>query len=190
LGTVDARRGLSPYQALLGHAYDTLHEHVRLAHEAPLDAHGDFDVVHGTHPLTRALVALMKLPAAGAGVPVSLTVISMPPHATGAPLAFHWRRRFGRHALSTRQYARHGFLVEHMGPGRLAFSLRAADGCLLYESASLQLLRVRVPLALSPRVRARVAPDPHGWRVEVFVEWRGHLICRYWGTMRPLPAPS
>lgn len=190
MATQSSRRGPSPYQALLGDAYDTLHEHVRLAHEAPLDAHGTFDVVHGTHPLTGTLVALMKLPAAGAGVPVSLTVISTPPGTPSGPLTFHWKRWFGRAPLSTRQDAHRGFLVEQIGPGRLAFSLRVVDGCLLYEHASLQVLWLRVPLALSPRVRARVAPEPHGWHVEVIVEWRGHLICRYWGTMRPLPAPS
>ena len=54
---------MSPYQALLGDAFNTLHPNVRRAHEAPLSAEGTFDVVHGTHRVTRILVALMKLPA-------------------------------------------------------------------------------------------------------------------------------
>jgi hypothetical protein len=47
-----------------------------------------------------------------------------------------------------------------------------------------------VPSLLSPSVRARVSPDPQGWQVEVTVEWRGHLICRYGGTMQPLEAAA
>ena len=69
--------------------------------------------------------------------------------------------------------------------GRLVFSLRAANGCLLYEHAALRFLFVRVPPVLSPRVRARVSPGPEGWHVDVRVEWHGHLICWYGGRMRP-----
>jgi hypothetical protein len=47
----------SPYQALLGEAFDTLHPNLRRAHEAPLNAQGNFDVVHGTHRVTGILVA-------------------------------------------------------------------------------------------------------------------------------------
>ena len=66
----------------------------------------------------------------------------------------------------------------------MVFSLRAADGCLLYEHAALRFLFLRVPPAVAPRVTARVSPDPEGWHVDVRVEWRGHLICSYGGRMR------
>jgi hypothetical protein len=52
---------MSPYDEILGEAFDTLHPNVRRAHEAPLSAEGTFDVVHGIHRVTRILVALMKL---------------------------------------------------------------------------------------------------------------------------------
>jgi hypothetical protein len=39
---------MSPYHAILGEAFDTLHPNVRRAHEAPLTAEGTFDVVHGS----------------------------------------------------------------------------------------------------------------------------------------------
>jgi hypothetical protein len=180
----------SPYQALLGEAFDTLHPNVRRAHEAPLNAQGIFAVVHGTHRVTRILVALMKLPAAGIRVPVVLSVVLGPARMESGPLTMRWQRRIGRTPLSTCQYAHRGFLVEENGLGRAVFSLRAANGCLLYEHAWLRFLFLRVPPALSSRVRARVSPDPQGWHVEVIVEWRGHLICRYWGTMQPLQATS
>ena len=174
----------APYASILGDAFETLHPNVRRSHEAPLTAEGVFDVVHGTHRAVPFLVKLMKLPAAGTGVPVTLNV------AVDEPLAVRVDRRIGATRLVTRQRAHGGFLIEENGPGRLAFSLRADGGCLLYEHAQLRFLSFRLPAALSPRVRARVSSDPHGWRVEVTVEWRGHLVCRYGGTMRALQATS
>jgi hypothetical protein len=159
---------------------------VRRAHEAPLEAQGVLDVVHGTHRVTPILVALMKLPAAGIRVPVVLGVVSGPARLDSGQFAMRWERRIGHTPLSTCQYARRGFLVEESGLGRVVFSLRAANGSLLYEDAGLRFLFLRVPRLLSPRVRARVSPDPQGWCVEVVVDWRGHLICRYWGRMQPV----
>jgi hypothetical protein len=179
---------MSLYPAILGAAFATLHPNVRRAHEAPLRAEGTFDVVHGTHRVTRTLVVLMKLPAAGSAVPVALSVNVGPARTHGGPLTLQWERRIGRTSLCTRQHAHRGLLVEENGSGRMVFSLRAANGCLVYEHAELRFLFLRVPPVLSPRVRARVSPDPEGWRVDVRVEWRGHLICGYGGRMRPSQA--
>jgi hypothetical protein len=179
---------VSPYHAILGDAFDTLHPNVRRAHEAPLRAEGTFEVVHGTHRVTRILVALMKLPAAGSRVPVALSVVFGPARTHAGPKTLRWERRIGRTSLSTLQHAHRGFLVEENGPGRIVFSLRAANGCLLYEYAAMRILFLHVPLVLSPRVQARVSPDPEGWHVDVRVEWQGHLICVYGGRMRPTQA--
>ena len=176
---------MSPYHAILGEAFDTLHPNVRRAHEAPLSAEGTFDVVHGTHGVTRILVALMKLPAAGSCLPVALSVVFGPARTKTGPLTLRWERRIGRTPLSTLQHAHRGFLVEENGLGSVVFSLRAENGCLLYERAALHFLFLRVPPVLSPRVWARVSPDPEGWQVDVRVEWHGHLICHYGGRMRP-----
>ena len=182
--------GLSPYQELLGDAFDTLHPNVRAAHRVPLRANGVFDVTHGSHPLTTILVRLMKLPAAGDGVPVDLHAVPGPTPSGASSPSIVWNRRIGRSTLETCQFARRGFLVERSGPGRLIFSLRAADGDLIYERASSTLLHLPLPSALSPQVRARVSPDQHGWHVEVVVEWRGHLVCRYRGSMRHARTPA
>lgn len=174
----------TPYHAILGEAFETLHPNVRRAHEAPLTAEGTFDVVHGTHRFTRILVALMKLPAAGRQMPVTLSV------AEAGPFTLRWERKFGQTPLCTHQHAHQGYLVEAMGPGRMVFSLRVADGCLFYDYAAVRFLFVRVPTVLSPRVGVRVSPEPEGWHVDVRVEWHGHLICEYGGRMRPLQAAA
>jgi len=157
-----------------------------MAHEAPLMATGAVDVVHGAHPLTPLIVRAMKLPAPGAQpVMLHVAMASASPAATMA-----WTRRIGGTSLDTRQYARQGRLVERNGPGTVEFVLRVDDGALLYEPAGCRFLGVPLPCPLAPRVRARVAPAVVGWRVEVVVEWRGHLICRYGGAMQPVRSTS
>jgi Domain of unknown function (DUF4166) len=143
--------------------------------------------VHGSHGLTRLLVALMKLPRAGERLPVDLQVTFDERRAQrrGSPDVL-WRRRIGPTALRTRQFAEGGRLVEDSWPGRAVFSLSVSGGRLLYDHVSLKCLGIPLPAWLSPRVRACVSPDATGWHVDVSVEWRGHLICRYWGTMRPV----
>jgi hypothetical protein len=174
---------LTPYQYLLGDAYHRLHPHVRLAHEAPLAATGAVDVVHGSHPLTPLIVRAMKLPAAGSAQPVLL-------HVTSAAAGMIWTRRIGDTVLDTRQFARQGRLVERSGPGTVEFVLRVDDGALVYAPAGCRLLEVPLPRPPAPRVNARVAPTAEGWRVEVVVEWGGHLVCRYAGAMRPSHSTS
>jgi hypothetical protein len=183
--TTDSTGSMSPYRAILGEAFDTLHPNVRRAHEAPLSAEGTFDVVHGTHRIARILVALMQLPAAGSRVPVALSVAFGPARTRTGPLTLRWERRIGQTRLCTLQHAHRGLLVEAKGLGRMVFSLRAANGCLLYEPAALRFWFLRVPPVLSPHMSARVSPDAEGWHVDVRVEWHGHLICRYGGRMRP-----
>ena len=176
---------MSPYHAILGdglrHAAPTrppgargatqCRRHVRhRSRDAPPCSHADrVDEVASRWKLCAGRPARGLRPGAG----------------EAEPLTLRWERRIGRTALSTRQHADCGFLVEESGPGRMVFSLRAADGCLLYEHAALRFLFLRVPPVLAPCVRARVSPDPEGWRVDVSVEWHGHLICWYGGRMRP-----
>jgi len=177
----------SPYLDVLGQTYFRLHPHVRIAHEAPLAAVGAVDVTHGRHALTPFFVRAMHLPAEGRGQAVLLTVtLDEPPAPSGALM--RWSRRIGTTLLATRQFSRNRRLVETSGPGSVEFELGVDDeGSLLYEHAASHFLRLPVPRAFAPRVRARVAGAPEGWHVEVIVEWRAHLVCTYAGSMRPLP---
>ena len=135
------------------------------------------DVEHGPGWLSRALIRLMKLPAAGGRQPVELDVA-----ARGAELL--WSRRIGRIVLRTRQRASGSRLVERAGLGRVFFDLSVDEGALLYRQASLQVAGLPLPCSLSPRVSAIVSAAVEGWHVDVTVRWRDRIVCRYAGSVR------
>jgi hypothetical protein len=167
----------SPYEAVLGEAFSSLHAHVRRAHLAPLRAEGALDVEHGAGWLARPLIWLMKLPAAGSGQPVRLEVAER-----GHELV--WTRRIGESILRTHQRAHGARLVERLGLGRVSFELAVEDGALLYRQSAIHVAGLRVPSSLGPRVGAVVSATEEGWRVLVTVEWRGQRVCRYGGILR------
>ena len=134
---------------------------------------------HGAGWLAPSMIWLMRLPAAGLHQPVQLEVVE-----DGSEL--RWTRRIGRTTLRTRQRAIGSRLVERLGLGRLSFDLAVTDGALLYRQSSTHVAGLRLPSSLTPRVGAVVSATPDGWHVEVTVEWRGRIVCRYAGTMRAL----
>jgi hypothetical protein len=167
----------SPYEAVLGPAFASLHAHVRRAHLPPLRAEGTIDVEHGSGWLARPIVWLMKLPAAGLRQPVRLEVAE-----DGSELV--WTRRIGGSILRTRQRAKGSRIVERSGLGRVSFDLAVKDGALLYRQSSIRVAGLPMPSSLSPRVEAVVSATAEGWRVVVTVKWRGRIVCRYGGTIR------
>ena len=175
-----AARSRSPYEAVLGEAFASLHAHVRRAHLPPLRAEGTIDVEHGRGWLARPMIWLMKLPAAGPSQPVRLDVAE-----DGSELV--WTRRIGGSVLRTRQSATGGNgsrIVERSGLGRVSFDLAVEGGALLYRQSSIHVAGLPVPAWLSPRVGAVVTATAEGWRVAVTVTWRGRIVCRYAGTIR------
>src|SRR6185295_4184905 len=50
----------SPYEAVLGPTFASLHSHIRRAHLPPLRAQGSMDVEHGPGGLTPSIIWLMK----------------------------------------------------------------------------------------------------------------------------------
>jgi Domain of unknown function (DUF4166) len=167
----------SPYEAVLGPAFASLHAHVRRAHLPPLSAEGTIDVEHGSGWLARPIIWLMKLPASGRRQPVRLDVAE-----DGSELV--WTRRIGGSILRTRQRASGSRIVEHSGLGRVSFALAVDDGALLYRQSRFHVAGLPVPSSLSPRVGAVVSATVEGWHVAVTVTWRGRIVCRYGGTMR------
>jgi hypothetical protein len=172
-----AVKSCSPYEAVLGEAFASLHSHVRRAHLPPLHAEGTLDVEHGPGWLVRPMIWFMNLPAAGRCQPVWLDVAR-----DGSGLV--WTRRIGQSILRTRQRASDSRLVEHSGLGRISFDLAVEDGVLRYRQSSIHIAGLPLPSSLSPRVSAAVSATAEGWRVEVTVTWRTRMVCRYAGTIR------
>jgi hypothetical protein len=168
--------GVSPYEAILGETFASLHPHVRRAHMAPLSANGVLDVEHGARWLARPIVWLMALPDAGQRQPVRLQV-----EEDGKGLV--WTREIGASMLRTRQQVSGSRLVERSGLGRVMFDLTAEDGALLYRQSAFHVAGLPLPSALSPRVRAVVSATADGWHVAVTVTWRGRVVCRYAGSI-------
>src|SRR5262245_7387569 len=169
----------SPYQAVLGPTFASLHAHVRRAHLPPLRAEGTVDVEHGPGWLTPPMIWLMKLPASGLRQPVRLDVAQDGPELV-------WTRRIGRSVLQTRQRANGSRLVERSSLGRVSFDLAVEGGALLYQQSSFHVAGLPLPSWLSPRVGGVVCPTTEGWSVAVTVKWRGRIVCRYAGTIRAL----
>ncbi len=167
----------SPYERILGDAFDLLHPNVRRAHLAPLAGDGLMDVEHGARWWTRPLIRLMNLPAAGNGQSVHLHV-----EERGANLV--WTRTIGRATLTTRQCVRESRLVERSGVGCVAFNLIVEKGALRYRQQAFHVAGVPIPAAVGPQVRALVTPTTEGWRVAVRVECLGQLVCAYEGALR------
>ena len=169
-------RSCSPYEAILGEAFASLHAHVRRAHLPPLRAEGTIDVEHGVGWLVRPMIWLMKLPRAGLHQPVRLEV-------TADASELVWTRRIGGVILRTRQHTSGSRIAERSGLGCVTFDLAVRDGALLYRQASIRFAGLPVPSVLSPRVGAVVSPLAEGWHVAVTVDWRGWLLCRYAGPI-------
>ena len=173
------RTGSSPYEVALGDAFGSLHAHVRRAHLPPLRAEGTIDVEHGPGWMARQVIRLMHLPAAGTRQPVWLDV-------TGNGPELVWTRRIGRCTLRTRQRVSGSRIEERSGLGRVTFDLAVEGGALLYRQSSIHVAGLLVPGPLRPRVGAVVSATPEGWHVAVTVEWRGRIVCRYAGAVRPV----
>ena len=171
-----ARRTPSPYETALQDAFLALDPEVRRAHLAPLVAVGNVDVEHGSHWLAQPLIRILRLPTAGRLEPVRLDVTR-----DGDELV--WSRRIGSLDLRTRQRAAGSGIEERVGPGTIVFDLIAENGALRYRQTSFKVARIPVPPAIAPQVDARVSAEAGGWRVDVRVTWRTHLVCRYAGRM-------
>jgi Domain of unknown function (DUF4166) len=169
----------SPYEAVLGEAFASLHAHVRRAHLPPLRAEGAIDVEHGGGWLARPIIWLMHLPAAGPQQPARLDVAE-----DGSEVV--WTRRIGGSILRTRQRARGARIEERSGLGRISFELAVEGDALLYRRSAVHAAGLPLPSSLSPHVGAVVSATTDGWHVVVTVAWRGRIVCRYAGTMRPL----
>jgi hypothetical protein len=157
------------YARLLGDSWAMLAAAVRDMHRDDVTARGAgfMRVCRGENRLARWLAALLRLPAAGEAVPVTLVIT---PSADGE----EWRRTFANNLLVTRQRPlSDGLLAEQAGLIELRFRLEVRDGGLVYHPAGAALrlgcLRAPLPRWLAPTVAAGESPAGAPGQTEVSV---------------------
>lgn len=105
---------------------------------------------------------LLRMPGPGSAVPLSVEVA-----AQGSVIV--WRRVFGDHVLSSKQWEEGGLLAESFGPSVLYFEVDAVEGRVEYRSVLVRFLGVRLPRLLAAQTTATVIEEGSGWVVEVEV---------------------
>lgn len=172
----------SLYRCAAGETFDRLPAVLRDFHGRPAGgcAEGVLCITRGSGTLRGLCADLMRLPAAGAAVPVKLEV-------RGLANRERWTRDFGAHRLITEQWHRDGLLIEQAGPMRFGFRLTGDETCMVFDMQRSWLFGLPLPRFLSPRVDAVVTG--HGscawWTVvNVRVPVFGQVV-RYEGEMRP-----
>jgi hypothetical protein len=175
----DRRIGI--YRELLGEAFESLHPHVRRAHEAPLDAEGIAGVRSANNWVGALIARAMTFPRPGQGVCVELRVRET---ADGTS----WERRFGGDSVRTVQRLNDGHMVEHRGFGQLWFAVTIVEGEVHYETVRASLFGLVLPRSLTPRATGRVIATEDGWQtqIEVSAPLVG-LLCAYSVKMQASP---
>jgi hypothetical protein len=174
------------YARILGADWGRLAGEVRAAHFAgrTIERRGLFQVRRGEGLLNRMAASLLRLPAAGEGVPIELRIEGTGEHE-------RWIRRFGRRRLTTfqRPLAEGTLLGERFGPLELVFRLEGAEGSLHYRMVGARLrlgpLGIPLPRGLRPEVAASesaVAAGATHVTVDVALPFIGRLI-RYEGLL-------
>lgn len=128
---------------------------------------GSFNVRHGANAASRLLARLLRLPAAGVGVPTRLVV-------TSTRKGERWHRTFaGRDFITDQRRTADGLMAERAGAFEMLFRLDERDGVLRYRQVGfafcLGRLRIRLPRWLSPTVVAREHKSADGSRLRASV---------------------
>ena len=169
------------YRRLLGAvAFDRLPEPVRALHDGAgrsTTVVGTADVVRGRGVIARLICAAFRLPAAGASVPLTVTV-----ELRGA--GERWTRCFAGRAMTSRQaLSRDGALVERFGPVLVAVEVVADDVGLVSLPRRTWLAGVPIPVALMPSGRGRESARDGRYRFDVDIGWLGRIVVSYAGDL-------
>ena len=180
--------GLPLYPRLLGDAWSSLPEVVRVCHTAAprLVALGRFTVTHASSWPARLAIAFASMPPAGEDIPLRLEVHARSDHQL-------WLRDFDGFSMKTVQVLREdGLLAERRGPFELILRVTEESGAVVYRPTGLRFgfgrFRVQVPWWLGPRVEARAwcepgAPEMHE-HVAIALAVLGTIVT-YGGTLKP-----
>ncbi len=167
------------FRRLLGSTIDDLSPVLREAHDSPIDQcwRGMAQVEANMNPLARLLCRLMRLPAAGTGIPVTVRF-----ERRGT--AEHWHRDFAGRRYRSTLVDRDGLMVERMGMATNIFRVSVQDGALRLDLIGFRFLGLPLPSGLRPHCHARETEDDGRYVFDVPVDlWPFGRIIRYTGRM-------
>ena len=167
------------FRRLLGPAIDTLPPSLRAAHDSDQDQRwsGRAKVEASRSPLARLLCRMMRLPAPGSDVPVTVTFKRQ---GDGE----RWCRDFAGRRYESTLSERRGLMVERMGPATNIFRVSVEDDALRLDLVGFRFFGIPLPPALRPHCHAREREQDGRYLFDVPVSlwWLGRII-RYTGRM-------
>lgn len=167
------------FRRLLGSDIDALPPALLSAHDSGEDQlwSGFAEVEASRNPLARLLCGIMRLPAPGSTVPVTVTFER---HGD----AERWCRDFAGRRYESTLFERRGLMVERMGPATNIFRVSVQDGELRLDLVGFRFLGIPFPAALRPRCHAREREEDGCYIFDVPVSlWRLGRVIRYTGRM-------
>lgn len=167
------------FRRLLAAAIDDLPQVLREAHDSRVDQcwQGVARVEANPNPLARLLCRLMRLPAAGAAIPVTVRF-----ERCGA--AEHWHRDFAGRRYHSTFVERDGRMIERMGMATNIFRVSVQGGALRLDLIGFRFLALALPMALRPHCHARETEQDGRYMFDVPVDlWPFGRIIRYTGCM-------
>jgi hypothetical protein len=178
---------MTPFQRILGAAFDTLPAPVRALHALSASVHtaGRAEITAATNPGAWLLCRVAGLPKPGKEVPVS---VAFHPQSDGAE---YWNRLFAqRRYASTMAAGRNrddGLLIEHFGPFDLLFRLAPSLGALHWSLAGWRFLKIPLPSWTRPTIECRETGDADRFNFDIDVAFPlvGHVV-HYRGWIVPI----
>lgn len=170
------------FRRLLGAEIDDLPPVLRAAHDSRADQRwsGLARVEANPNPVARMLCLMMRLPAPGTAIPVTVQF-----ERRGG--AEHWHRDFGGRRYGSTLVERDGLMIERMGMATNIFRVSVKDGALRLDLIGFRFLGVPLPSALRPHCHAREHEDDGGYVFDVPVAlWPFGRIIRYTGHMEQI----
>ena len=152
------------YPLALGDDWNSLDASLRRFHGVVATRHaaGTFNVKHGCNRGARRVARILRLPAAGLGVPVHLAIRCEPRQHLPHGLVEIWERNFCGCTLTSHDWIDSaGLLVERFGLLELSLRLHVQNGALCFSGIRVSVvvgrLRLRLPRWLAPIVDARTS---------------------------------
>ncbi len=167
------------FRRLLGNAIDALPPSLREAHDSSEDQRwsGRANIKASRNSLARLLCRMMRLPASGSDVCVTVTFERC---GDGE----RWCRDFAGRRYESTLSERRGLMVERMGLATNIFRVSVEDDALWLDLVGFHFLGVPLPSALRPHCHAREHEQDglYVFDVPISLWWLGRII-RYKGRM-------